>query len=228
MTIRRDLAALARDGQGMTRYHGAVAARGLVLEQRFQEKMGEAPEAKTAIARAAADLVEEGAVIGLNGGTTTTRIAELLAAAPKDVTVVTNAINIAMILTHSRLKVLVVGGGLRPSNYETTGFEAVRQLEQLHLDWAFLGANGVDVPFGVSTIAAEEAAVGAAFARAADRVAVVADARKFGQRATHRMLSWDEVDTLIADPPAERFMTRWAATLRFRPPLKGPALVWRA
>ncbi len=226
VTIRRDLSFLAAQGQGMTRYHGTVAARGLVLEQWFQDKMDEAPEAKTAIAQMAAGLIENGAIVGLNGGTTTTRIAEVLAAEGKSVTVVTNAVNIAMILTNPRIQVIVLGGGLRPSNYETTGFEAISQLERLHLEWAFLGANGVHVNFGISTSAADEASVGAAFARAADHVVAVADSRKFGQTATHQMLAWPMVDMLIADTPSERLMEGWGQRLKLGPPARGPALVW--
>ena len=207
-------------------YHGVAAARGLVLEQWFQDKMEEAPEAKTAIAEMAAGLIEDGAVVGLNGGTTTTRIAEALVAEDKRLTVVTNAVNIAVILTNPRIQVVVVGGGLRPSNYETTGFEAIRQLERLHLEWAFLGANGVHVNFGISTSAAEEASVGAAFARAADRVVVVADARKFGQTATHQMLAWSMVDMLIADTLSETLMDGWGQRLSLGPPARGAALAW--
>ena len=226
VTIRRDLNFLAAEGQGMTRYHGVAAARGLVLEQWFQDKMEEAPDAKTAIAEMAAGLIDDGAVIGLNGGTTTTRIAEALVAGDKRITVVTNAVNIAMVLTNPRIQVVVVGGGLRPSNYETTGFEAIRQLERLHLEWAFLGANGVHVNFGVSTSAAEEASVGAAFARAADRVVVVADGRKFGQTATHQMLAWAMVDMLISDASSESLINGWEQPLHLGNPARGPALAW--
>ncbi len=226
VTIRRDLTFLVAEGQGMTRYHGVAAARGVILEQWFQDKMEEAPDAKTAIAEMAAGLIEDGTVIGLNGGTTTMRIAEALVAAGKRITVVTNAVNIAMILTSPRIQVVVVGGGLRPSNYETTGVEAVHQLERLHLEWAFLGANGVHVNFGISTSAAEEASVGAAFARAADRVVVVADARKFGQTATHQMLAWPMVDMLISDPSSESRIEGWQEQLNLGPPARGPAVAW--
>ncbi|MGC8487413.1 MAG: DeoR/GlpR family DNA-binding transcription regulator [Clostridia bacterium] len=225
MTIRRDLAVLAR-AQGMTRYHGTVAARALVLESGFREQMEAAADEKATIAQAAHDMVEPGSVIGLNAGTTTTRLAEYLAADPKSVTVVTNAVNIAMLLIHAGVPVVVVGGALGSPRYGTSGPAAERQLDNLHLRDAFLGVSGVHPQFGFSTRSAPAAAIGAAFARAAERVTVLADSRKFGECATYRMLAWERVHMVVSDPAAREQAGAWADDIRLACRQHGAALVW--
>jgi DeoR family transcriptional regulator of aga operon len=225
MTIRRDLAALQQAGTPVARHQGAVSTPILALERRFQEKMHEAQRAKSVIAEASGSLMTNGQVIGLNGGTTTARLAEWLALHQPGVTVATNALNIALVLTSAGVPVQMVGGTVRPANYETTGWEALDDLKRLHFDWVFLGANGVDPDFGVSTVSAEEAAIGRAFAESADHVAIVADARKLGFRAAHQLYPLRQVDCLITDVEARTKIADWPGV--FTPAAHGAALIWR-
>lgn len=226
VTVRRDLAALARDGSDWKRYHGAVAVRGLVMERGFQDKMGIAEEEKLAIAAAAVALIPDGAVVGLNGGTTSARVAERLAAEERRVTVVTNAVNVAVQLTNSGIPVVVVGGALRPLNYETTGPIALRTLQALALDVAVVGADAVDLEFACSAAADAEAEVGWQFSQAAERVVVVADHLKFNRRATYRMLAWQDVDVLVSGREAEPMVSEWGAVLAAVGEPDGAAAVW--
>lgn len=119
-----------------------------------------ADDEKRAIAAAVVDEFRAGQVIGLNGGPITTQVAHRLTEAGTEVTVVTNAVNIAFELTASGISVVVIGGALQPTTYQTTGPIALEALANLHLDWAILGANGVDQGFGGSTRSEAEAAVG--------------------------------------------------------------------
>ncbi len=227
VTVRRDLAALAREGSDWKRYHGAVAVRGLVVERGFQDKMGIAEDEKRAIAEAAVALIPEGAVIGLNGGTTSARVAEQLVAAERRVTVVTNAVNVAVQLTHSGIPVVVVGGTLRPLNYETTGPTAVRTLQALALDVAVIGADAVDLEFACSAAADAEAEVGWQFSQAAETVVVVADHLKFLRRATYRMLGWQDVDFVVSGREAAPLVAGWHTVLTAVGDPAGRAGVWR-
>ena len=207
-TIRRDLQDL-QESAGLRRFHGAVAVEALAMEGAFQERLAVAAEEKRAIARAVVAQFNPGQVVGLNGGTTTTQIAHQIAEAELHVTVVTNAINIAFELAASSASVVVVGGVLGPANYETTGPLAIRVLANLHLDWAVLGANGVDPRFGASTHTEPEAAVGQALARQADRVVIAVDHSKLGKTALFRMVDWADVAAVVCDPRGSDTLAQW-------------------
>ncbi len=208
-TVRRDLQEL-QETAGLRRFHGAVAVEGLGLEGEFQDRLALAEEEKRAIARVVVEQLKPGQVIGLNGGTTTTQIAHQIAETRLEMTVVTNAINIAFELAASPVSVVVVGGVLRRANYETTGPLALKVLGNLHLDWAVLGANGVDPRFGASTHTESEAAVGQAFAQQADKVVLAVDHAKLGNTALFRMVDWSDVTDVACDSGGTDALARWA------------------
>ncbi len=208
-TIRRDLKRLSGQMSDVRRFHGAAAMEPEQLEHGFQEKLSRCYREKTEIAAAVVDLLSNDGVLGLNGGTTTTLIARQLARSGKRLTVVTNAVNIAFELTTSSIPVVVVGGALRPPNYETTGPQALESLRSLHLDWAVLGANGLDPRFGASTTTELEAAVGRTFAAQADRVVVAVDHTKLGASALFQMVEWTGVHHVATDRAAVAILRGW-------------------
>lgn len=207
-TIRRDLQALADRGE-IRRFHGAAALDSDVMELRFHEKSASRRAEKAAIADLVARWIPDGAVIGMNGGTTTSAVAERLVELERQVTVVTNAINIAYGLTNGGINVVVIGGAVRPHNYETIGPKAVEALADLHLDWAILGANGVDERFGITATTEQEAAVGRRFGERADHVLVAADSSKFGHTALFGMLDWESVHYGATDAAALPTIESW-------------------
>ena len=150
------------------------------------------PTAKAAIARAASALVPRGAVIGLCGGTTATAIADALMSradimepSPEpSLTVVTNAINIAMQLAmRPQIKTVVTGGVVHARSYELVGAYADTVLGSITLDLAFIGVNGVDAVVGPTSHDEREAAVNALMASRATHAVIVADASKIDKRA---------------------------------------------
>jgi len=208
-TIRRDLHELQAQEPGLRRYHGAVGIEANAGEQWFADKSAVFATEKDAIAEVIVRWLPDHITIGLNGGTTTTRIAWHLAQAQKPVTVVTNAINIAYQLAQANIAVVVIGGDLRPYNYETTGTLALDGLERLHLDWAVLGANGIHSQVGITTAANEEAVLGQAFRRAADQIMIAVDHSKFHRNALYQMLEWTDVDYLATDAQASAWLQEW-------------------
>ncbi|QSO51154.1 DeoR/GlpR transcriptional regulator [Alicyclobacillus curvatus] len=223
-TIRRDIGILSRTVDELRRLHGAVAMKPEMLEQNFQEKLTQAYQQKVDIAAAVVEHLPESGVIGLNGGTTTTLVARQLAKTKRNLTVVTNAVNISFELTGSSVSVVVIGGALRPSNYETTGRMAEENLRGLHLDVAVLGANGLDPRFGASTSAELEAAVGRTFADQADEVIIVADSTKLGERALFQMVDWSSIRYVATDAGANDLLLQWGG--RRNTPEDLPATVW--
>ncbi len=214
-TIRRDIAIIQPQVPEVKKYHGVITLDSAVTERYFQDKTDLAREEKEEIARAVCSTIPDHSVIGVNGGTTTVAVAREMVRQHKSVTVVTNAINVALEFANTDLTVVVIGGVLRMPNFETTGLMAVRNLGTLHLDWAVLGANGVHPRFGVSTTNEAEASIGAAFSRHAERVMVVADHSKCNHRALYRMLDWTEVQTIVSDRAADPILEEWSSQLKF-------------
>ena len=206
-TVRRDLNTLAEQ-KLVLRTHGGASVFTSGYELPLQAKTTIHAEAKSAIARATSALIAAGDVVGLNGGTTTTEVAWQLARTdhlmPSDgsrgFTLVTNALNIAYELTvRPHVRIVLAGGTVRPRSYELVGPTARGSIEELVLDVAVLGVDGVNPRFGVTTADPEEAEVGRALAGAAERVVVVADASKFSATGPSRLLELSRVDVLVTD-----------------------------
>ena len=100
----------------------------------------------------------DGASVGLTGGTTTTEVARVLASR-NELTVVTNALNIAAELAvRPNLKLVVTGGVARSASYELVGPLADATLQGIYVDLAFVGVDGIDAARGLTTQNEVEAA----------------------------------------------------------------------
>jgi DeoR family transcriptional regulator of aga operon len=208
-TIRRDFDELA-GRQLVTRTHGGVSAVGKAYELPIRYKTAKDSRGKARIVKAAAQLVENGYRIGLNGGTTTTGMARELAMLPKlratdgdiGLTVVTNALNIATeMVTRPYIKIVVTGGIARPQSYELIGNYAETVLDGLALDIAFLGVNAFDTEIGASANHEGEAKIGQLLANAAKRVIVLTTSDKVGTRAFARICKPEQVSAIMIDEP---------------------------
>lgn len=213
-TIRRDLDELAEQ-QMLVRTRGGAVAHGVSYELPLRYKSSRHASEKQRIAAAVAEMIAEGDVVGLNGGTTTTEVARALALRtgggerrrrdPADAsvplfTVVTNALNIAgELAVRPRVKIVVTGGVARPQTYELVGPLTVGVLNEVVLDVAVLGVDGVDPQLGLMTHQEDEASISRLFAERARRVIVVTDSSKMGRRAFARICGLDRVDVLVTD-----------------------------
>ncbi|MFN8150205.1 MAG: hypothetical protein U0R24_03625 [Solirubrobacterales bacterium] len=163
-----------------------------------------ATRTKRRTALAAAALVEEGSTVGLTGGTTTTEVARALSEVP-DLTIVTNALNIASELAiRSNLKLVVPGGVARSASYELVGPIAESALGGLNLDVVFVGVDGIAPQQGLTTHHEVEAYTNRVLIQRAARSIAVADSSKLGRVAFARICDADEVDGLISDAEADR------------------------
>ena len=198
-TVRRDLSALERHGLLRRVHGGAIPVERLGFEPGLQTRDATMADEKDRIARAAlSELPAEGAIL-LDAGTTTARLAEMLPS-DRELTVVTNALPIAMALSgRPNLNVLTVGGRIRGRTLAMVDQWASRVLSETYVDVAFLGANGVSVQRGLTTPDVAEAATKRAMMRAARRVVVLADHSKVGNDCFARFGELDEVETLICD-----------------------------
>ncbi|MFP3466863.1 DeoR/GlpR family DNA-binding transcription regulator [Leifsonia sp. SIMBA_070] len=203
-TLRRDLSDLA-DQNLIVRTHGGATAleRGgheipvALRDTRFQE-------AKRAIARATVRrLPTERYVVALSGGTTTASVARALAN-HRDITIVTNSLTIANLLSsNSDVRVAMTGGFLRPQSLELVGALAESTFNAVNVGTAILGADGVSATAGVTTHDETEARTNRAMVVKAQRTVVVADGSKIGNVAMAQVADMDQVELLITDSSAD-------------------------
>jgi len=206
-TIRRDFDELARQ-QMLTRIRGGAVSQRVSYDLPLRYKTERHPSEKQRVAALAAQLVRPGQVAGLNGGTTTTEVARAIAMRPDlnsgsqspAITIVTNALNIANELAvRQHIKIVATGGVARPQSYELTGPLATGVLEQIALDIAILGVDGIDAVAGATAHHEGEASINRLMASRAAQVVVVADSSKVGRRAFAGICTADVVDVLVTD-----------------------------
>jgi DeoR family transcriptional regulator of aga operon len=211
-TVRRDLDDLA-DQRLITRTRGGAVLQSVAYDLPLRYKLVRQSDEKVRIAEAAAALVRPGAVVGLNGGTTTSAVARALAtrsdlsgdgAAGVPLTIVTNALNIANeMVVRPHIRIVVVGGVARPQSYELIGPLASRLLDEITIETLFLGVNGFSAAAGAAAHHEGEADINRTMVERAEHVVVVADGSKIGQRAFARICHASAVHELITDPSAD-------------------------
>lgn len=198
-TVRRDLEHLESHGLLRRTHGGAIREADAVLGMpAFEERTGSKIAEKRAIGRAAAELVEDGDSILLDGGTTTLEIARALAGRP--VQVVTNSLPIANVLASSKeTELILIGGYVYPRTGVALGPLTVSTMGSIRVRIAFLGAGGV-MPDGVHNSNLLLVETERAMMACGQKVVFVADHSKFGRLALAKLCPLEEVRTLVTDP----------------------------
>lgn len=200
-TIRKDLTAL-EDMQLVQRTHGEVHILPNSDVTPIEHRSVQNIEAKQIIARLAASMIEEGASVILDSGSTTCEIARLLTGM-NSLTVITNSLPVATILANSRVVVLMPGGMLLGENLSTQGPDAERYYKNLEVDIAFLAASGVRPHIGLASQNPMEYSVKQAMMRAGRHVCAVVDSSKFEKSGVHLFARFEEFDTVITEKHVE-------------------------
>jgi DeoR family transcriptional regulator of aga operon len=199
VTIRKDLEALHAHGLIHRTHGGALPAReGALEDPTLREKEKLHHQEKLRIAEAAAAMVQEGQVLILDSGTTTTEIARAMRNF-RNLTIVTNAVNIAAELSGTAVEVILTGGTLRKNSFSLVGPIAEETLHRLHADVLFLGVDGFDVQYGLSTPNLLEAKVNRVMVEIAKRKVAVCDSSKFGRRSLSLIAPPAALDAVITD-----------------------------
>lgn len=200
-TMRRDLALL--ESQALIRRSHGGASQNLAYELPVRFRDGHQRQSKRRIALAcAAAIPRTPQAIALGGGTTTTEVARLLAER-KDLTIITNAINIAMeLVMRPRLRVIVTGGVMRPASYELVGAWTDHFIASTPISMAVMGVDGISMEGGLTTHDAVEAQTNQRMIEKAERVVVVADRTKVGAVTLAKLADISAVDLLITEAAA--------------------------
>lgn len=216
-TIRRDLAEMASGGH-LDRVHGGAVLRSGVSNIGYAERRNLNAAAKAAIGRACAAMIPERSSLFLNIGTTTEAVArELLG--HRNLTVVTNNLNVANILAQSdSCEVVVAGGVLRRSDGGLVGDLTKQAIAAFKVDYAIIGTSALDDEGDLLDFDAAEVGVSRAILRAARTSFLVSDHSKLGRSAPVRIGSLRDLDAIITDRPLPEGLaglcTSWKTEIR--------------
>jgi DeoR/GlpR family transcriptional regulator of sugar metabolism len=200
-TIRRDLEYLASRGAIMRTHGGAFFSsdQSTTREPSIEQKRRMMTREKKLIGQAAAKLVSRGETVLLDSGSTTWEVGDALRT-KSPLTVVSNDLHILDHLGNFEDFTIVDTGGLLKRGLNILlGPTTVHCIEDLHVNWTFLGVDAIDVRKGVTTTNLEESAVKQAMIKAGNQVVLVADHTKFDKKVFAYVCSLTDVSLLITD-----------------------------
>lgn len=199
VTIRKDLKML-EDKKLLFRTHGGgTSSNPYTTDRPVNEKEKIRSEEKKSIGSLAASLIEPDDCIIIASGTTVLSLARHIK--PEGhLTVITAALNVATELNHfPEVEVLLLGGILRKSSSSATGMYAEKILEDFSCSKLFLGVDGIDIDFGLTTTNVQEAQLNRKMIAASQKTIVLADSSKFGKRGFGRICGLEDVEQVITD-----------------------------
>lgn len=198
VTIRRDFDVLEQKGLITTIYGGAIINR-TMQDQFFTEDIKQKRlDERRQMAKIAVGLIRPGQTVLLDAGSTIKNIAiELLS--KTDITVLTNSILVINVLaqTGNDVRVFSLPGQFRKSSMCFFGVTTAKFLDQVHVDYAFIGGAGFSYECGLTTTDLEEAHTKMKMAEIADNTVAFVDHWKIGQNSSFTAVALRDVDTLI-------------------------------
>ncbi len=198
-TIRRDLEKLEETGFLERTHGGAVISQRLSREPEYQSRLENSPDAKKKIGQLAATLIEDGDVIFVNGGTTTTEIIRHIRP-NADITVITNNVFAAQEIEQIGFELILLGGTYLPISLSVGGYFAVENLMRVYADKTFIGVDGISLKYGCTfPTSAEAEVVRTMMNRTRGPVYVVADHHKWGTVSNYEVAEIEKIYALITD-----------------------------
>ncbi len=199
VTIRKDLKLLEEKGLLFRTHGGASLENPYINEKAVVEKEKISVEEKNGIAQAAAKLINENDSILLASGTTVQALAKYIKPRKK-LTVITSSLHVVLHLIQDKnIEILQLGGYVRHSSASVIGNYALHILENVSCSKLFLGVDGIDLDFGLSTTNLEEAQLNKKMLSSAQKTIVLADSSKFGKKSFARICGLDQIDEIITD-----------------------------
>ena len=199
VTIRKDLKLLEDKALLFRSHGGATVNNPYINDKPVNEKEKLRRDEKNLIGAAAATLIAHNDAIIISSGTTALALARNIQ--PKGhLTVITPALNVAQeLLRYPEIEVLQLGGIVRNSSSSVTGNYAERILADFSCSKLFLGLEGIDIEFGLTTTNLMEAQLNQRMVAAAQKTIVIADSSKFGRRGFGKICGLEDIDEIITD-----------------------------
>lgn len=199
VTIRNDLDFLEKKGIVHRTHGGALLRKSVYEDPSLEEKQQRFQEEKQRIGAKAVELINDGDSILLDSGTTAMEIAQRING-KKNLTVMTNAINLSLKLgNYESISVMLTGGLLRRESFSLVGPEAEATISNYYFDKLFLGVDGLDINFGLTTPNPMEAQLNRIMVERAQQVIAITDSSKFGRHSFSYICDVDVISTLITD-----------------------------
>jgi DeoR/GlpR family transcriptional regulator of sugar metabolism len=203
VTIRQDLEKLETEDL-IVKEHGGAYLKNVEDQVRsFSLIHQENLDKKEIIAQKCLEFIESGDTIILDSGSTTTEIAKKLKGI-KNLTVITNALNIALLLgTESGIEVIMTGGEFKPPTLSLTGQKAADFFKGLNVQKLFLATAGISLKSGLTYPSISDLIVKKAMIDAAEITYLVADSTKIGKSALASLGALSLIDYVITDEGIE-------------------------
>jgi DeoR family transcriptional regulator of aga operon len=201
VTIRNDLANLEKKRVLIRARGGAIRIDPHYDDEDFSlsDKKKKNLQEKKEIGKKAAELIQDGQTIIIDSGSTTFELARNLRQF-NDLTVITNALNVAVLLAdYKNVNTIVPGGILKKNSLSLVGIQAERGFKDYFCDKLFLGVDGFDLDFGISTPNPEEAHLNQVMIEISKEVIVVTDSSKFQRRGFAFIAPVSRIHTVVTD-----------------------------
>lgn len=203
VTIRSDLAALEKDGYLKRVTGGAVQTVRNFYTMDAQQRKNYNSEAKAAVAKAAAELIDDGDTLLINSGTTTLLIAAELKKR-NSLNIVTNSMAVAVELASCpTFRVLLLGGEVNAQYSFSYGNTALEQLSRYKADKAILSIDGIHSQAGITTYHAEESPICRMMMERSHETIVAADFSKFGFESFSNIADIQSADYYVTNKTAD-------------------------
>jgi len=199
VTIRKDLNYLESLGLLFRNHGGASKQVRYAYEKNVDEKESINVEAKEYIAKKALSLIRENDCIIMASGTTMHYLArKLVNFGP--LTVLTSSLRVAIELCNNpNINIIQLGGEVRKSSTSIVGSISETILKQFSCNTPFLGVDGIDMDFGISTSNAAEAHLNQLMMECSEKVVLLADSSKLNKKGFGKIAPIEDIDYLITD-----------------------------
>lgn len=199
VTIRKDLTELEKANK-LYRSHGkAILINPYINNRNVNEKEKLFPDEKRAIAAEAAALITRDDSVVLASGTTVHALAHSIVPNHR-LTVITASVQVSEALAkYKNVDIIQLGGILRHSSQSVVGSAAESALREVACSKLFLGVDGIDFEFGITTTDMREAELNKVMMQASQKTIVLADSSKFGRRGFIKIANMDDIDIVITD-----------------------------
>jgi DeoR/GlpR family transcriptional regulator of sugar metabolism len=199
VTIRQDLEKMEKEGLIIREHGGAYLKNVKDQVQTISPANQENLDKKECIALKCVSFIESGDTIILDSGSTTTEIAKKLKG-KKNLTIITNALNIALMLgAEPGIEVIVTGGEFKPPTLSLTGQKAADFFKGLHVQKLFLATAGISLKAGLTYPSISDIVVKKAMIEAAETTYLVADSTKIGKASLASLGALSNIDYIITD-----------------------------
>ena len=202
-TVRRDLEWMENQGVIERTHGGAIFNERVNLEQEYQQRAQRFPNAKRRIGALAASLIEDGDIVFVNSGTTTTQLIRQMRS-DADVTVITNNLIAALEVGEVDFELLLLGGSYQSRSSSVAGRFAINNLSQVYATKAFIGVDGISLKHGYTVPSnAEAEVVHLMLERTQGQIFVISDHSKWGVVSNFEIAPIQRIKKLITDEGLE-------------------------